>query len=114
MQHDLQSIPALRRLAHILGLDEFVYNVTVPGDAFFIHQLDEVDIAACSWLSLINGVNLNVFRGFASEEDAVDYFLDTAYGENVSVLASKNTSIVIHLCIFCLIMFYFPDKVCVI
>ena len=57
-----------------------------------------IDSAACSWLSLMSGVNLNIFKGFSNEEDLVDYFLNEAYFDNVTVIASvvfnlKNSSL---------------------
>ena len=47
-----------------------------------------VDSAACSWLQLMSPVNLDIFKGFASEHDLVAYFLEQAYVDNVTVLAS--------------------------
>nr|UOU03311.1 ATP-binding cassette subfamily A2 [Brachionus rubens] len=63
-----------------------------------LDQIDKIDSAACSWLSLMSGVNLNIFKGFNDEKDLVDYFLNQAYFDNVTVIASivfdvKNTSI---------------------
>jgi ATP-binding cassette, subfamily A (ABC1), member 2 len=53
-----------------------------------INQINIIDSAACSWLVLMSGVNLNVFHGFSTETDLVDYFLDKAYFDNVTVIAS--------------------------
>ena len=63
-----------------------------------IDQIRMIDSAACSWLSLMSGVNLNIFKGFSNEEDLVDYFLNEAYFDNVTVIASvvfnlKNSSL---------------------
>nr|QNH67857.1 ATP-binding cassette transporter subfamily A member 2 [Brachionus rotundiformis] len=60
-------------------------------------QIDTIDSAACSWLWLMSGANLNIFKGFNDEEDLVEYFLNQAYFDNVTVIASlvfdvKNTS----------------------
>jgi len=55
-----------------------------------LSQLDNVDSAACSWLALVDGINMNVFHGFNTEQDLVDYFLNDAYSNNVTVIASKN------------------------
>ena len=41
-----------------------------------IDRIDMIDSSACSWLSLMSGVNLNLFKGFANENDLVHYFLD--------------------------------------
>ncbi|KAK3087439.1 hypothetical protein FSP39_005943 [Pinctada imbricata] len=59
----------------------------VPSIPFFLHELDIIDNAACSWLSLMSGINLNVFKGFKTEEDLVDYFQNKAYSENVTAVA---------------------------
>lgn len=61
----------------------------VPDISHFLNQLDSIDNAACSWLSLISNFTLDVFRGFASEEDLVNYFLTKAYHENVTTVAGK-------------------------
>ncbi|CAF0720825.1 unnamed protein product, partial [Brachionus calyciflorus] len=63
-----------------------------------LSQIDIIDSAACSWLSLMSSVNLNLFKGFNDEKDLVEYFLNQAYFDNVTVIASvvfdvKNTSI---------------------
>ncbi len=53
--------------------------------------LDKIEIinsAACSWLSIMSGVNLDLFKGFANETDVVDYFLNQAYSNNQTVIAS--------------------------
>lgn len=49
-----------------------------------------IDKAAQGWLNLIEGISLNVFEGFESEEDMVNYFLTQAYAENVSVIAGES------------------------
>ena len=59
----------------------------VPDIDKFIQQLDAIDNAACSWISLISDFSLDVFRGFATEEDLVNYFLTKAYYENVTTVA---------------------------
>lgn len=41
-----------------------------------IDRIEMIDSAACSWLSLMSGVNLNLFKGFANENDLVKYFLE--------------------------------------
>jgi ATP-binding cassette, subfamily A (ABC1), member 2 len=53
-----------------------------------LEKIDMIDSAACSWLSIMSGVNLNLFKGFANESDLVDYFLNKAYSDNVTVIAS--------------------------
>jgi len=58
--------------------------------AAFLRQLDNVDQAACSWLALVSGININVFHGFETEDELVSYFLNDAYANNVTVIASKS------------------------
>lgn len=51
-------------------------NTTVQD---LIDRIEMIDSAACSWLSLMSGVNLNLFKGFANEDDLVNYFLQKVY-----------------------------------
>ena len=53
-----------------------------------ITDIDTVSSIACSWLYLMSGVNLNVFKGFKNEADLVNYFLNDAYQANQTVIAS--------------------------
>ena len=43
-------------------------------------------------LPLLQGISLNVFMGFQTEEEIIDYALNKAYFDNVTVLAGKITS----------------------
>ena len=88
MQEDMQNLPGFDTLSENMGIKQFVNNVSISNPEQFLHQLDIVDNAACSWLSLIKGISLNVFQGFRNEEDVVHYFLHKAYHDNVTVLAS--------------------------
>lgn len=62
----------------------------VHNSSQYIHMVDMIDKAAQGWLNLIEGISLNVFEGFESEEDMVNYFLTQAYAENVSVIAGES------------------------
>jgi len=53
-----------------------------------LEKIDVIDSAACSWLQLMSSINLDVFKGFSNESDLVDYFLNRAYNDNVTVIAS--------------------------
>ena len=87
MQSDLRSqrgalwpfftSPTLSRF-----LSQPVHNATQ-----YLGMLDEVDRAADQWLSLTAGISLNVFQGFGSETDMVDFFLSQSYSQNLSVIA---------------------------
>ena len=50
---------------------------------------DVMDRIACAWLSVFSGIDLDVFRGFSSEEQLEDYFLNQQYHDNISVVAGK-------------------------
>ena len=85
-------MPVLWRLIKSAEVREFLSrpSVRLSRDTL-LGQVYSVDSAACSWLSLVNGINVNVFHGFETERDLVDYFLNDAYSNNVTVIASKNT-----------------------
>ncbi len=53
-----------------------------------VDKIEIIDSAACSWLTIMSGVNLDIFKGFANEHDLVDYFLNHAYSKNQTVIAS--------------------------
>ena len=48
-----------------------------------------MDRVACAWLSVFSGIDLDVFRGFSSEEELEDYFLNQQYHDNISVVAGN-------------------------
>ena len=50
---------------------------------------DTMDKLACAWLSVFNGINLDVFRGFSSEKELETYFLNQQYHDNNSVIAGN-------------------------
>ena len=72
-------------------IDKFL-NISIPTSDFFLHQLNNIDNAACSWRAMLSGISLNVFQGFAGEQQLVDYVVNQAYYDNVSVFASKFIS----------------------
>ena len=78
----LLRLPALDRVVSILT------NLSDPSIEHYMQQITTIDQAACSWISLISGINLNVFKGFGTENDLVQYFLRRAYHDNYTVLAS--------------------------
>ncbi|XP_037068888.1 ATP-binding cassette sub-family A member 2-like [Pollicipes pollicipes] len=47
----------------------------------------QVTLVSCAWLELMAGAQLDLFRPYPTEAAAVDYFLDGAAADNVSVLA---------------------------
>lgn len=92
IQKDIHSkMPDILNFIRNQDVREFFENssLTAVNRATFLDQLDLVDNAACGWLSLMKGININVFKGFATEEELVNYFLNDAYANNVQVLASR-------------------------
>lgn len=73
-------------LTEISEIANFV-NMTIPDVSFFIHEIDVIDNAACTWLALLKGINLNVFKGFRTEWELSEYFLTKQYSENITALA---------------------------
>lgn len=91
IQKDVHSkMPEILKFIHNEDVRAFFQNssLMVVSRSVFLDQLDLVDNAACGWLSLMKGININVFKGFATEGELVDYFLNDAYANNVQVLAS--------------------------
>jgi len=92
MQRVLHELPIVLKMLHSQAVRDFLSRPLDSSEAnrtVFLHQLDVVDNAACSWLSLVNGINLNVFQGFETEDDLVNYFLHDAYTDKVTILASE-------------------------
>ena len=73
-----------RRDLHLLRL---FTRQPIPHAADFLRQVAVVDNAACSWLALVKGINLNIWQGFDTEDDLVNYALNKAYFNNVTVVA---------------------------
>lgn len=81
----------------ILSLDPRVamfMNLTIPDSEFFIQEIDAIDNAACTWITLMSGLNFDVFQGFESEGELVDFFLTKQYHMNVSAVAGMSVSYV--------------------
>lgn len=96
-EHNLQAIKQMQQdlkthqgliwpLFSIPQLSPFL-SEPIHNTSQYQHVLDNIDRAAHGWLSLMTGISLNVFQGFSSEEDMVNYFLTRAFYENVSVIA---------------------------
>ena len=98
MQHELRAYPDLVAYIQDANVREFLLGPDVPDTAFLLGQLDVVDKAACWWRHSLHGISLNVFRGFSTEDELVDYFLHDAYGDGVTVLASKFGECCLWLC----------------
>ncbi|KAM9743027.1 ATP-binding cassette sub-family A member 2 [Menidia menidia] len=63
-------------------------NYTLPNTSTLLEQLDTIDNAACGWSRFMSKVSVDVFKGFPDEDSIVNYTLNQAYHDNVSVFAS--------------------------
>ncbi|MBN3323823.1 ABCA2 protein, partial [Atractosteus spatula] len=63
-------------------------NFTLPDTRTLLEQLDTIDNAACGWTSFMSKVSVDIFKGFPDEESIVNYTLNQAYQDNVTVFAS--------------------------
>ena len=88
MKKFVQEFGPLLHLPLMNKIVEILKNLSDPSIDNYMKQITAIDKAACSWISLISGINLNVFKGFADENDLVQYFLRRAYHDNYTVLAS--------------------------
>uniref|UniRef100_A0A665TKW0 ATP-binding cassette sub-family A member 2 n=1 Tax=Echeneis naucrates TaxID=173247 RepID=A0A665TKW0_ECHNA len=68
------------------GLMEGNYSLT--NTSTLLEQLDTIDNAACGWTHFMSKVSVDVFKGFPDEDSIVNYTLNQAYQDNVSVFAS--------------------------
>ncbi|XP_047236677.1 ATP-binding cassette sub-family A member 2 isoform X2 [Girardinichthys multiradiatus] len=63
-------------------------NYTFPNTSTLLEQLETIDNAACGWTRFMSKVSVDVFKGFPDEDSIVNYTLNQAYQDNVSVFAS--------------------------
>ncbi|XP_041642863.1 ATP-binding cassette sub-family A member 2 isoform X1 [Cheilinus undulatus] len=63
-------------------------NYSLPNTSTLLEQLDTIDNAACGWTRFMSKVSVDVFKGFPDEDSIVNYTLNQAYQDNVSVFAS--------------------------
>ncbi|NWI66191.1 ABCA2 protein, partial [Todus mexicanus] len=63
-------------------------NFSLPNASVLLQQLDTIDNAACGWVHFMAKVSVDVFKGFPDEESIVNYTLNQAYQDNVTVFAS--------------------------
>ena len=95
MHRVLHRLPGIWHLLKSREVRDFLSNpldTSMISQTALLRQLDNVDEAACSWLALVSGININVFHGFETEDDLVSYFLNDAYTNNVTVIASEHHS----------------------
>ncbi|NXX49782.1 ABCA2 protein, partial [Tricholaema leucomelas] len=63
-------------------------SFTLPNASVLLQQLDTIDNAACGWVHFMAKVSVDIFKGFPDEESIVNYTLNQAYQDNVTVFAS--------------------------
>ncbi|XP_062310063.1 LOW QUALITY PROTEIN: ATP-binding cassette sub-family A member 2 [Osmerus eperlanus] len=63
-------------------------NYSLPDASTLLEQLDTIDNAACGWTHFMSKVSVDIFKGFPDEDSIVNYTLNQAYQDNVSVFAS--------------------------
>ncbi|XP_028297042.1 ATP-binding cassette sub-family A member 2-like isoform X2 [Gouania willdenowi] len=68
------------------GTERRVYSL--PNTSTLLGQLDTIDNAACGWTRFMSKVSVDVFKGFPDEDSIVNYTLNQAFQDNVSVFAS--------------------------
>ncbi|XP_023231434.1 ATP-binding cassette sub-family A member 2-like [Centruroides sculpturatus] len=89
IRKNLRKHPLLLKVLNSIALQQFAEGSVIVDKDVFLQQLDTIDNAACSWISLMSGLNLNMFQGFQNEDDLMSYVHKDAFFENVTVLASK-------------------------
>ncbi|KAG9470406.1 hypothetical protein GDO78_017820 [Eleutherodactylus coqui] len=63
-------------------------NFTALNVSTLLQQLDTIDNAACGWTRFMSKVSIDIFKGFPNEDSIVNYTLNQAYQDNVTVFAS--------------------------
>ncbi|KAL0979073.1 hypothetical protein UPYG_G00180180 [Umbra pygmaea] len=63
-------------------------NFTLLNTTTLLEQLDTIDNAACGWTHFMSKVSVDIFKGFPDEDSIVNYTLNHAYHDNISVFAS--------------------------
>ncbi|KFO99089.1 ATP-binding cassette sub-family A member 2, partial [Calypte anna] len=86
---DLHKHPEILTVSDSDVLHNFLNgNFSLPNASVLLQQLDAIDNAACGWVHFMDKVSVDVFKGFPDEESIVNYTLNQAYQDNVTVFAS--------------------------
>uniref|UniRef100_A0A803TK52 ATP-binding cassette sub-family A member 2 n=1 Tax=Anolis carolinensis TaxID=28377 RepID=A0A803TK52_ANOCA len=89
MAADLQRHPEALNISDSDLLHRFLEsNFSLPNASALLSQLDAIDNAACGWVQFMTKVSVDIFKGFPDEESIVNYTLNQAYQDNVTVFAS--------------------------
>ncbi|XP_064325110.1 ATP-binding cassette sub-family A member 2 isoform X7 [Phalacrocorax carbo] len=86
---DLHKHPEILNVSDSDVLHNFLNgNFSLPNASILLQQLDTIDNAACGWVHFMAKVSVDIFKGFPDEESIVNYTLNQAYQDNVTVFAS--------------------------
>uniref|UniRef100_G1MR12 ABC transporter domain-containing protein n=1 Tax=Meleagris gallopavo TaxID=9103 RepID=G1MR12_MELGA len=86
---DLHKHPEILNISDSDLLHSFLNgNFSLPNASVLLQQLDTIDNAACGWVHFMAKVSVDIFKGFPDEESIVNYTLNQAYQDNVTVFAS--------------------------
>uniref|UniRef100_A0A8B9DTZ8 ATP-binding cassette sub-family A member 2 n=1 Tax=Anser cygnoides TaxID=8845 RepID=A0A8B9DTZ8_ANSCY len=86
---DLHKHPEILNVSENDLLRNFLNgNFSLPNASVLLQQLDTIDNAACGWVHFMAKVSVDIFKGFPDEESIVNYTLNQAYQDNVTVFAS--------------------------
>uniref|UniRef100_A0A8C8AZB2 ATP binding cassette subfamily A member 2 n=1 Tax=Otus sunia TaxID=257818 RepID=A0A8C8AZB2_9STRI len=86
---DLHKHPEILNISDSDVLHNFLNgNFSMPNASVLLQQLDTIDNAACGWVHFMAKVSVDIFKGFPDEESIVNYTLNQAYQDNVTVFAS--------------------------
>ncbi|XP_074968308.1 ATP-binding cassette sub-family A member 2 isoform X7 [Phalacrocorax aristotelis] len=86
---DLRKHPEILNVSDSDVLHNFLNgNFSLPNASILLQQLDTIDNAACGWVHFMAKVSVDIFKGFPDEESIVNYTLNQAYQDNVTVFAS--------------------------
>uniref|UniRef100_A0ABM5F6R9 ATP-binding cassette sub-family A member 2 isoform X2 n=1 Tax=Pogona vitticeps TaxID=103695 RepID=A0ABM5F6R9_9SAUR len=86
---DLHKHPEILNVSDSDLLHNFMEsNFSLSNASALLQQLDTIDNAACGWIQFMSKVSVDIFKGFPDEESIVNYTLNQAYQDNVTVFAS--------------------------
>ncbi|XP_039200906.1 ATP-binding cassette sub-family A member 2 isoform X2 [Crotalus tigris] len=89
MAEDLHRHPEILNVSDSSLLHGFTEsNLSLSNTSTLLQQLDTIDNAACGWIQFMSKVSVDIFKGFSDEESIVNYTLNQAYQDNVTVFAS--------------------------
>uniref|UniRef100_A0A8C6Y5X6 ATP-binding cassette sub-family A member 2 n=1 Tax=Naja naja TaxID=35670 RepID=A0A8C6Y5X6_NAJNA len=89
MAADLHRHPEILNVSDSTLFHTFMEStLSLSNTSTLLQQLDTIDNAACGWIQFMSKVSVDIFKGFPDEESIVNYTLNQAYQDNVTVFAS--------------------------